>query len=198
MRYREQILPLDGLLRQKPLIGTVARFDKEKGLERFIKTMPLILNEVPQARFILFGKGPEEERLKSLIVDLGIADFVDFGGWAADVNSALEKIDIFVMPSLREGCPNVLLEALALCRPVVASAIEGIEDIIENGKDGLLVNTADIGAFAQAVISLCMNRSKAIEIGKNGRDKVNSQFNIQREISQIEKVYLDLLDRAYK
>lgn len=196
--YREQILPLDGLLKQEPLIGTVARFDKEKGLERFIKTIPLILREVPQARFVIFGKGPEEGRLKGLTADLGVADFVDFGGWVADVNSALEKMDIFVMPSLREGCPNILLEVLALRRPVVASRIEGIEDIIENGKDGLLVNTADTGAFAQAIIFLCKNSAKAIEVGKNGEEKVRTQFNMQREISQIEKVYLDVLEDTYK
>lgn len=181
------------LKERRPLIGTISRFSKEKGIERFIAAIPFVLKEIPDAQFIIAGKGPELRNLWLQVQQLGLISKVIFKEWVDDVFPILETIDIFVMPSVREGCPIALLEALAFCRPVVASRIEGVIDIIEHGKDGLLVDTTNPEAFSKSIIFLCKNPEKAILLGENGCQKIDTQFTIEREISQIKQLYLNVV-----
>lgn len=181
----------DNLKEGRPLIGAIGRLSKEKALDRLIMSIPLVLQEVPKARFIIFGRGEERESLLNLISRLDISSKIilnDF--WVYPLYEALQTFDIFVMPSIREGCPTALLEALALARPVIASDIEGIKDIIEDGRDGLMVDTANPELFAQKIIFLCKNPEKAIWFGENGRKKVLNEFTIDAEIERFKKLYL--------
>jgi glycosyltransferase involved in cell wall biosynthesis len=93
------------------------------------------------------------------------------------------------MPSLREGCPNALLEALAFSRPVVASKIAGISDIIKDGEDGLLVDTSDPNKFADKIIYLCKNPTQAILMGERGRIKVRVEFTFEKEAQEFSLLY---------
>lgn len=190
-KYENYNFSFEKLLKKKPLIGAIARFSREKGLRRFIQAMPLILQEVPQARFMLMGKGEEKAELINLRKKLKLEEVLSFNDWLTDIYPMLEKIDIFVMPSLREGCPTALLEALALSRPVVASDIEGIREIIEDNQQGLLVDTVDINLFAQKVVFLCKNPDTAILLGQNGKKRVFSQFTFEAEMKQFEELYLN-------
>jgi len=179
------------LKERNPLIGSMTRLSKEKGIDRFIAAMPFILQKEPQAKFIITSKGPEEGELKKQVEQLGLTSKVTFAGWVKDVFSTMESIDIFVMPSLREGCPITLFEALALSRPIVASKIKSISEIIDDGEDGLLVDTANPEAFAEKVISLCRNPEKAISLGKKGYIKVTTKFSVDDEIAKLKQLYLN-------
>lgn len=177
------------LLQKRPLIGTIGRFSREKALGRFIKAMPLVLKGCSEAEFIIVGKGPEENKLKALAKELGLEKKLKFKPWTEDVFSVMGSIDIFVITSIREGCPHILLEALSTGRPVVASNIEGILDIIEDGKDGLLVDTANHYVLAQRILYLCDNLREAISLGQNGLSKIREQFNIKAEMQRYEELY---------
>lgn len=188
-KYKGCKWSFERLKKGNPVIGTISRLSREKAIDRFVAAMPFILQQVPDAEFIIVGKGPEEERLKGQAEKNGLDSKIVFREWTNDVFKMLESIDIFVMPSVREGCPTALLEALALCRPIIASDIEGIRDIIENGKDGILVDTLNISLFAKGVISLCQNPEKAIAMGESGYKKVANQFTIEHEIDQLKELY---------
>lgn len=189
--YENYKFSFENLLRERPLIGSISRFSREKGLERFIQAIPLVLKAAPQARFALMGKGEEEAELMSLRKKLKLEEALIFWEWSRNIYPQLEKIDIFVMPSLREGCPTALLEALALSRPVIASDIEGIREIVEDNRHGLLVDTANTGLFADKIIAMIKDPQGAIRLGQNGRARVFAQFTFEAEMKQFEELYLN-------
>lgn len=192
--YRSKEFSFDNLRRKKPLIGTIARLNKEKGIDRFVSAMPFVLEKIPQARFVIMGKGDEKANLEEQLRKLGLASRVEFRDvpWTESIYKALTAIDIFVMPSLREGCPIALLEAMASCRPVVASKIEGINDLIEEGKNGLMVDTSNPLMFAQKIIFLCDNPDTAVAMGKEGRKKILNDFTLEREMERFRKIYQEV------
>lgn len=197
--YKECDFNFVGLQERKPLIGTIARLNKEKGIERFISAMPFILRKIPMARFLIVGKGYEKANLEAQVKSLNLDSKVDFQEvpWSESVYKVLASLDIFVMPSLREGCPTSLLEALAFSRPVVASKIPGISDIVEDGRNGLMVDTSDPQLFAENIIFLCEQPDTAVAMGKEGRKKILSSFTLEREMERFRKLYQDTLASYY-
>lgn len=196
-KYKDNHFDFDKLKEGRPLIGTIARFSKEKGLDRFIMAIPFVSESIPQSRFIIFGRGEEKEYLLNLIKELNIDSKIILKDipWIESIYDIIETFDIFVMPSVREGCPTALLEALALARPVVASDIEGIKDIIEDGKNGILVDTSNPQLFAEKIIFLCRNPEKAINFGEAGRHNILNNFTIEAEMAKIKKLYLEVLTK---
>lgn len=193
--YRDREFSFEGLIKKSPLIGTIARLNKEKGIDRFINAVPFILKKVPQARFIIVGRGDEKENLEKQVKKLNLSGKVEFREipWCDSIYKVLTTIDIFVMPSLREGCPTGLLEALASSRPVVASQVEGINDLIDDGKNGLMVDTLDPCLFAEKIIFLCEHCDTAVAMGKEGRKKILNDFTLEREMERFRKLYQDVL-----
>lgn len=194
--YRNRRFSFANLKNKKPIIGTIATLIRAKGVDRFISIMPLILERLPESNFLIIGKGTEERNLRDMINRLNLKEKVQILQipWTERVFGVLENMDIFVMPSVREGCPTVLLEALAFARPVITSKIEGIKDIIEDGKNGLLADTADSVLFAEKVLNLCENPDRAIALGENGRQKVLSSFTIEYEMQQYRKLYAGIVE----
>jgi len=195
--YKNMEFSFENLNAGKPVIGTIARFSREKSLDRILATVPRVLKEFPGARFVIVGHGPERINLENLIRRLGIGSQVTLtdNAWVRPFE-ALERIDLFVMPSIREGCPNVLLQALALARPVIASNIDGIREIVENEKNGILIDTANQQLFAEKIIYLCKHPQRAIEFGRNGREKISSSFTTGCEKAKIKRIYLEMLNRT--
>lgn len=189
VEYRSKNYGFDRLKNQAPCIGTIARLSFEKALERFVNVMPLILKHVPAATFVIMGSGPEGDALKARVCDLGLLDKVAFLPWGENVFLALEQMDIFVMPSIREGCPTALLEACALARPVVASNIEGIRDIVDHKVNGLLVDTKNTYAFADAIVYYIKKPQQAIKMGRKAYKKVATSFSIEKEMSLLKGIY---------
>ncbi|MDP2939811.1 MAG: glycosyltransferase [Candidatus Omnitrophota bacterium] len=195
-KYKKMQFSFNDLKEGMPLIGTVGRLSKEKAMERLIMAVPIVLNAVPQAKFLIFGRGEEKENLLNLINRLGVSSRVILNDapWIESIYELLKSIDIFVMPSVREGCPTALLEALALARPVIASDIEGVRDIVENEKNGFLIETHNAELFAEKIIYLCKHPEKAVDFGNCGREKILNNFTIESEMDKITKIYLDTLN----
>jgi glycosyltransferase involved in cell wall biosynthesis len=164
-------------------------------VDRFVAAMPLVLKQIPDAQFLIVGKGDEEKNIRRQLRELNIESRVCMKqvSWKATVYEVLEGIDIFVMPSKREGCPVALLEALSLARPVIASDIPGIRDILKNGENGLLVDMDNSASLTEKIVFLCCHADKAVIMGKNGLSRVNNYFTIEAEMKKFNDLYLGLL-----
>lgn len=170
-------------------IGAVGRLVWQKGFEYFIHAFPEILREAPDARFVLVGDGPLRPGLEALSAELGVKGRILFAGYRSDVRDILAALDIVVIPSILEGFPMITLEAMAMEKPVVATAIDGIMEQITDGREGLLVDPANPSALAGAINRLIRDHRYAVELGVNARERVVRDFTVQKMIAETLKVY---------
>jgi glycosyltransferase involved in cell wall biosynthesis len=127
-----------------------------KGLGYFLEAARGLLEALPDARFLIIGDGPLRSDLERQVRNLGIADAVQFSGFRADVLNLINALDVFVMPSIHEGLPIALLEASALGKPIVASAVGGIPEVLHD-LHGLLVQPRDVPALTRACLTAVMS-----------------------------------------
>lgn len=175
-----------------PVIGTVARLHRQKGVEYFIKAAPEILRRNSGALFVVVGGGPLEKRLRAKIERLGLADHFILAGERPDALDLLSAFDIFVLPSLWEGLPLALIEAAGLGKPIIATDIDGSREIIRDGETGLLVPPADPVALAGAVRRLLEDAALARRLGEKARNEIPPAFGLKRMVAETERLYLDL------
>jgi glycosyltransferase involved in cell wall biosynthesis len=177
----------------RPVVGAVARLHRQKGVLDLLRASPKILSAFPEARIAVVGDGPEASRLRSEARRLSLEARFLFLGERKDAAPVMSLFDIFVLPSLWEGLPFVLVEAAALGRPIVATAVDGVPEMLEDGKTGLLVPPNDPAALAGAVIRLLRDRDEAGRIGETARRLVPPRFPLRRMIDQTQNLYLDVL-----
>jgi glycosyltransferase involved in cell wall biosynthesis len=187
-----------GVPRNAPLMGVVARLEPEKGHRYLIDAMPTILQIVPDAWLAIVGEGSEADALRARAAALGhsVAERIVFTGRREDVSAVTADLTVAVLPSLREAQGISILEAMARRRPVVASAVGGIPEVITDGVDGLLVPPADPSALAAAVTSLLCDATLRERIGEAGYRTVAERFSIDAQVKRIEVVYDEELVRA--
>ncbi len=171
------------------VIGCLSQLSKDKGVEHLIRAVPYVRSKFPQARFLIAGAGEEEQNLKKLAMHLNVEEHVSFLGWVKDAQTFLLGTDIFVMPSLREGCPAALLEALSLARPAVGFDVPGIKEIIRHGENGILVEPFDVEQMAKEIVALCRDLDYAQRLGRRGKELVEKKYSIQAEMEKIENEY---------
>jgi glycosyltransferase involved in cell wall biosynthesis len=181
--------PLPAELRERPLVGVVARLQPEKGVTNFLKAAARIAPQFPEAHFVVAGDGPLRQQLADLAEDLDLGSRVHFLGFQSDASALMRFLDVLVVPSLSEGSPLVTLEAMAAGVPVVASAVGGIPDQIRHDKEGLLVPPDDTDALGDALLALLRDPDHARRLGEAGRRRASSQFNHATMLRQIEDVY---------
>jgi glycosyltransferase involved in cell wall biosynthesis len=181
-----------------PVIGVIGRLVWQKGFKYFIGAIPDVLKEFKDAKFLLVGEGKLEDELKVKSKKLKLEDKIIFTGFMDDIRDVLASIDILVIPSLQEGLPVVLLEAMAMKKPIVAANIEGIMEILENSVSGLLVPPRDIKALAEAVIDLLKHEDKANQMGLAARRVVEERFGVDIMVQKVEEVYEELLQHNQK
>jgi len=175
-----------------PIIGTVARLHPQKGLSYLLQATRLLRMDFPKLQVLILGDGPLEGSLKAEAQRLGIASVVHFLGVRSDVVSILSCMEVFVLPSLWEGLPISLLEAQALGRPVVATAVDGTTEVVEDGRTGVLVPPKDPEALAGGVAFLLRNPEQAARLAKAGREKVRRKYDLAHMIQATEQLYLEL------
>ncbi len=175
-----------------PLIGSVARLDRVKGLATLIKAAPLIRARLPRARIVVVGSGPEEKRLKGLARSLSLDAFVVFVGERRDALNWMMRMDVFTLPSLHEALPYVLLEAAAMEKPVAASDVGGIRELVSDGESGRLVPPRDPERLAAAVIRLAEDRELSRRMGKNLRSALCGEHALARMVGSTQDLYLNL------
>jgi glycosyltransferase involved in cell wall biosynthesis len=187
-----------GLENEVPVIGAIGRLVWQKGFEYFIEAIPNVLKEIPEAMFLIVGEGELKEKLKVKSEKLKVKDSLIFTGFRNDIKEILQSIDVLVMPSLLEGLPMILLEAMAMGKPIIATDIEGIKEVLENVKTGLLVPPKDPKALTDAIVDLLIHRDKAYQMGNKARTVVNEQFSVDTMVEKVEEVYQELLQLSGK
>lgn len=171
------------------LIGSLGRLVWQKGFEYFLQSIPILIRDIPKARFMLVGEGPLRQELEGQARSLDIHDRLLFTGHRNDIKDMMAAMDIIVIPSLLEGFPMITLEAMAMEKPIVTTAIDGITEQIIDGMEGLLVAPKNPLALAQAVKRLVDDPGYARSLGINARVKVVQDFSVRRMITETIKVY---------
>ena len=171
------------------IVGVVARLEPEKGHPTLLEAWPLVLRAVPDVYLLIVGEGSRRDALEAQARELRIAHRVVFTGRRDDVPAVTAALDVAVLPSYREAQGMVILEAMALSRPVVASNVGGIPEMIEDGVSGLLVPPHDPDELAAAIIRLLKNHSLADMLGRTGHDMVHDRFCIELMVEAIESIY---------
>jgi len=178
-----------GRLDARTVLATASRLSPEKGLSHLLDAMPAILERDADVTLLIFGDGPLMGRLRSQAARLGCAGRVRFAGLVPDFASLVAEVDVFVLPSLSEGLPNALLEAMAASRPVVATGVGGVTDLLRDGDNGLEVAPADSGALAAAVLRLVSDSGLARRLGQSARATVESGHSFAGQCELLERVY---------
>ncbi len=178
-----------GLAPETIVIGTVGRLAAVKGHDTFLRAARLILDDEPRARFVIAGGGPLEDDLVGLAKQIGIDGACRFLGPRADACDVMAAMDVFVLPSLNEGLPMAVLEAMALARPVVASEVGGVPEVVRPRETGLLVPPGDICALAAACLSLARDPEWARQLGAAGRRVVEAEFSRERNGQALIETY---------
>ncbi len=176
-------------LRGRPLVGVVARLEPEKGVDVLLRAAPRILDHRPECAFMVVGDGPQRATLEAQAARLGLGSHVHFLGFRPDVRALLPLLEVLVVPSLSEGAPLVILEAMAAGVPVVASAVGGIPDQIRHDQQGLLVPPGNDAALAAAALSLLEDPALARRYGEAGRRKVEQECQFEEMVDRIEGIY---------
>jgi glycosyltransferase involved in cell wall biosynthesis len=176
----------------RPIVLTVARLDRQKGHAVLLRAAA----EAPAATFLFAGDGPEREALAAQAAALGVSDRVRFLGQRSDVPELLEACDVFALPSLFEGSSLAVLEAMAAERAVLSSAIGGTDELIADGRDGLLVPPGDAAALAAALRRLLADDALRGELGRHARVRAEHNFTPVAMCGQITRIYEELLAGA--
>jgi glycosyltransferase involved in cell wall biosynthesis/peptidoglycan/xylan/chitin deacetylase (PgdA/CDA1 family) len=172
-------------------IGAVARLSPEKGLDRLVEAFARVRNARPAAQLTLVGDGPERARLESLAARLGLGGSVIFTGRQENVRPWLAGFDVFALPSLTEGIPLALLEAMAVGVPVVASDVGGIPEVVNSPACGRLVPPGDRGALEEALTELLGNPGARDALGRAGAARVRQAFSLRSMAAGYRAIYSD-------
>lgn len=176
-----------------PVVGIVARLEPVKDIARFLHIARIVSGALSTARFLIVGDGPLRMELEEKARILGIADRTLFIGAREDLPRLCPLMDVLCLTSRNEGTPVSLIEAMAAGRPVVAHAVGGVGDVIEDGRTGILVNPADPEGFARRVATLLLDASLRERLGRAARESVRSRFAPERLADDIEALYCSLL-----
>jgi len=181
-----------GLTLDQKVIGVIGRFNPEKGQGIFLKAMKKVVQHCPDVKSLLIGDGPDQAELKRYCRENGLIDRVVFLGYKENIADYYQILDLLVLPSLSEGLPNTLLEAMSFGVPVLASSVGGIPEII--GKDnGVLVPPNNHEALADRMIELLQNESLRKAIGSKGRSNLYPRFAPDHRVEKIVGLYQELL-----
>jgi glycosyltransferase involved in cell wall biosynthesis len=180
----------------EPRLLCVGRLIPVKGHLVLLRALAQARLRVPGLVLDIAGQGPLEPALKSYARELGLGEAVRFLGFVTPVQTAIEDAAIVVVPSLGEGFGMVALEAMERARPVIASAVGGLPEIVADGETGLVVPSGDAEALAEAMVALASDLPRAAAMGEAGRRRALESFTQERSTRGIEELYLRALDRA--
>jgi len=175
------------------LIGTVGRLTPVKGLSYLLQSISILLRQRANVRLLIVGDGVIRKDLEAQARDLGIGENVVFLGHREDTEALLQALDIFVLPSLNEGIPMALLEAMAASRAVVASRVGGIPEIVEDGVEGILVEPMDATQLAENCGRLIESPEIAMKMGEQARKRVVQEFSAVAMADRVAGLYKELV-----
>lgn len=186
---REQI----GLPASTPLVGFLGRLNPEKGPDVFVEAFATVAQRVPESKAVVIGDGPMREQLERTAAERGIADRMHWLPYRDDVFPLLADIDVVVMPSRTEGLPMLLLEAMAMARPVVVSRVGGMPEVVTDGESGWLCPTAQADAFGERIAEILTRPDELKRVGERGRSAVLERFTARAMAERMMSLYDEVL-----
>lgn len=181
-----------GIETAAPIVGTVARLDDQKGVRYLLRAVSSIKADVPGTKVLIIGDGNLREELEEEAERLGIAEDVIFTGERRDVPRFYKLMDVKVISSLYEGTTLTVFEAMAAGTPVVATTVDGVEEVIEDGSTGILIPPRDPQSIAEAVTTLLRNPDRAQRLSEQAKQTVK-QYDVRTSMRRIENLYRRLL-----
>ena len=187
---------LNGFFRRprKYLVGAAGRFSPEKGFSDLVAAAALVVRDQPDAGFLLFGNGPLERALSRQIDRLGLREHFVLAGFRADLDRWLPNFDVFALPSYTEGLPNVILEACAARVSVVATAVGGTPEVVEDAQNGYLVAAGDANGLAQRIGLLLADHRLRETMGVSGFYRVRDHFTFDLQARQYVQLFKELVN----
>ncbi|MEX2317851.1 MAG: glycosyltransferase family 4 protein [Pirellulales bacterium] len=177
------------------LLGAAGRLSPEKAFDDLIRAVGELVRRGVDLGLFIAGDGPQRDALQRLIDELKLQDRVRLLGFQGDLRPFYQSLDLFVLSSLREGLPNVMLEAMALEVPVVATRIAGIPRVISDGENGLLVDPSDLAGLTHAIGQALGSASLRERLSVAGRRTVDERYSFAARMKKIAAIYDDLLSR---
>jgi glycosyltransferase involved in cell wall biosynthesis len=179
-----------GLAPSTPLLGSVSVIRSWKGLDYLVRAMPAIIKAVPEVRLLITGEGPYLVKLKRTIKDSGVEDNIHLLGHREDVVDIFKSIDIVIHPSYaNEGVPQALLQAMAMKKPVIASDLPALKEVVIDKETGIITPVKDPEGIARAVIGLINDSARLKEMGEKGRSLVLKSYSFTGMIERLETLY---------
>ncbi len=175
------------------VILSVGRLHRQKGYDCLIEAVAILKQDFPSVKVLIVGEGEEENNLKNLIKSLDLTKQIVLTGLRRDIRTLFPFARLFVLPSLWEGMPNAVLEAMAAGLPVVATAVGGVPELVIHGETGMLVPPGDRNELARAMADMLRNNQRACEMGNAGRTRVKDCFTTEAMIERTERLYQEYL-----
>ena len=167
------------------VIGNIGRLSEQKGMEYYIKAIPEVIKECPQARFVIAGSGEDESKLKELSEYIGADKYLTFLGYRNDVQNLMSQLDLIVLSSLWEGLPLTPIEAFSVGKTIVATAVDGTPEIVRDMENGLLVESRNTRQLSNKIIYIISNEKLHHALKKMARETYNQKFSF----ASFEKAY---------
>ncbi len=176
-----------------PLLITVAVLRQPKGIQHMLQALPALRQTWPDLRYLVVGSGAHAAALEALTVQLGITEAVIFAGTRHDIPDLLAMSDLFVLPTLDDALPTVLMEAMAVGLPLVASNVGGVPEMVTHQQNGLLVPPGNADALVQACRHILQNPTLAQSMSIAGQQTAAARFNITHQAQKLAQIYHTLL-----
>jgi glycosyltransferase involved in cell wall biosynthesis len=191
-RIREEL----GIPSPSPVVVSVSVLRPQKALDVLINAAARVHDAVPEARFLIVGEGPERETLNRLVRELGLEEAVILTGHRTDVGDVLAASDVVASSSAYEGSPLALIESLGAGKPVVATRVGGVPEIVRDGIEGFLVSPGRPEALAEKLVALLRDPELRARMGAAGRDRHRTEFDMPVMVRRLENLYESLFART--
>lgn len=182
--YQEFNIPKD-----KTILGFIGRLSEQKGIIPFINELSNHKDKFNDCKFLLVGNGEQEEEVKFLLKKYNLEELFILTGYQENVYKFYPVIDVFFLPSLYEGLPMVILEAMSFEKPIVSMNIGSINEVIANNKSGILVERGDYAEFIKSLANIKQNKELANTCGKEAFIKIDKNYNIKQYVDKVSKLY---------
>jgi len=170
------------------VVGTVSRLYEQKGVRYFIDAFPIIREKYPGVKFVIAGDGPLQDELESQVRQLGMEADTVFTGFCPDMPLILSLLDIKVLPSLWEGVPFTVYEAMAMGKPIVSTNVDGLKEVLKDGRNALMVPPKEPTLLAEKILYLLENEEVAKGLGKQAREDAK-KYHIKLTVRKFEELY---------
>ncbi len=187
-----------GIQPEQLVVGTISFLRPEKGIDVLIDAISLLKQEFPQICCLIVGTGQERQKLLAQIQQQQLEATIVLSGFREDIPELLHAMDVFVLPSLEEGMPQSLLQALAMERAVVASSVGGVPELVRDGKTGFLVSPQDPTALAEKIRLFIQDPVQRKTMGKAGRQVIVRHHSMESMLTKTEALYSSLLEKREK